>query len=486
MPDRRHTDLLGRDPQMGDRAARVIAEQTFDRLDAAELVVRQADREHRRGEARKAFDEIAPRVGRLADRRTHVSVLEARPAAAPRQRDAARRVLHPAEPLGRNVAEHAREHRHRDMPFGQHPQPMRARVIAPVRILRADRERAPHDRIRRREPEHHAADAVRDDVHRLARARARRVLQHRIAIETAPVEPGRMKTGERRGPRFADAAIVVDEHVAALAEQIGGEAEVIAAAHGRRAIDDRHRPARGGRAMPPREAAHGKAVGGRRDERLGRKGVGLRVLHIVSSHGYVEMARRAIAQCVRAIPFSCRSAANRRARGADSQPQWPVAVAAATAAAAARKRGARACARCAAVRAGDGSIRSRASPRGHRAASPTESNDAAGRRCDRMTPRRSNDTLLDLRQAGSEPRHAPKRPRTVSGMRATHDATRAAPRFPCAPRATTPLHGRRNARRAGMRRQSRAARGLVSRCGDAALRPSLSPSIDDGRVPIMR
>ncbi|EEC36461.1 hypothetical protein BUC_2990 [Burkholderia pseudomallei 576] len=37
-----------------------------------------------------------------------------------------------------------------------------------------------------------------------------------------------------------------------------------------------------------------------------------------------------------------------------------------------------------------------------------------------------------------------------------------------------------------MRRQSRAARGLVSRCGDAALRPSLSPSIDDGRVPIMR
>ncbi|AIV46753.1 hypothetical protein X899_2287 [Burkholderia pseudomallei TSV 25] len=101
-------------------------------------------------------------------------------------------------------------------------------------------------------------------------------------------------------------------------------------------------------------------------------------------------------------------------------------VAAATAAAAARKRGARACARCAAVRAGDGSIRSRASPRGHRAASPTESNDAAGRPCDRMTPRRSNDTLLDLRQAGSEPRHAPKRPRAVSGMRATHDATRAA------------------------------------------------------------
>ncbi|ONC07354.1 hypothetical protein AQ910_30905 [Burkholderia pseudomallei] len=37
------------------------------------------------------------------------------------------------------------------------------------------------------------------------------------------------------------------------------------------------------------------------------------------------MARRAIAQCVRAIPFSCRSAANRRARGADSQPQWPAA-----------------------------------------------------------------------------------------------------------------------------------------------------------------
>lgn len=108
-------------------------------------------------------------------------------------------------------------------------------------------------------------------------------------------------------------------------------------------------------------------------------------------------------------------------------------VAAETAAAAARKRGARACARCAAVRAGDGSIRSRASPRGHRAASPTESNGAAGRRCDRMTPRRSNDTLLDLRQAGSEPRHAPKRPRTVSGMRATHDATRATPRFPCAP-----------------------------------------------------
>lgn len=101
-------------------------------------------------------------------------------------------------------------------------------------------------------------------------------------------------------------------------------------------------------------------------------------------------------------------------------------VAAETAAAAARKRGARACARCAAVRSGDGSIRSHASPRGHRAASPTESNDAAGRRCDRMTPRRSNDTLLDLRRAGSEPRHAPKRPRTVSGMRATHDATRAA------------------------------------------------------------
>ncbi|CAJ9459419.1 Uncharacterised protein [Burkholderia pseudomallei] len=94
-------------------------------------------------------------------------------------------------------------------------------------------------------------------------------------------------------------------------------------------------------------------------------------------------------------------------------------VAAETAAAAARKRGARACARCAAVRAGDGSIRSRASPRGHRAASPTESNDAAGRRCDRMTPRRSNDTLLDLRQAGSEPRHAPKRPRTGSGARRT-------------------------------------------------------------------
>lgn len=101
-------------------------------------------------------------------------------------------------------------------------------------------------------------------------------------------------------------------------------------------------------------------------------------------------------------------------------------VAAATAAAAARKHGARACARCAAVRSGDGSIRSRASPRGHRAASPTESNGAAGRRCDRMTPRRSNDTLLDLRQAGSEPRHAPKRPRAVSGMRAAHDATRAA------------------------------------------------------------
>ncbi|AIS86488.1 hypothetical protein BBU_3214 [Burkholderia pseudomallei NAU35A-3] len=141
-------------------------------------------------------------------------------------------------------------------------------------------------------------------------------------------------------------------------------------------------------------------------------------------------------------------------------------VAAATAAAAARKHGARACARCAAVRSGDGSIRSRASPRGHRAASPTESNGAAGRRCDRMTPRRSNDTLLDLRQAGSEPRHAPKRPRAVSGMRAAHDAMRAAPRFPCAPRATTPLHGRRNARRAGMRRQSRAARAAGYR--DAA------------------
>lgn len=149
-------------------------------------------------------------------------------------------------------------------------------------------------------------------------------------------------------------------------------------------------------------------------------------------------------------------------------------VAAETAAAAARKRGARACARCAAVRAGDGSIRSRASPRGHRAASPTESNGAAGRRCDRMTPRRSNDTLLDLRQAGSEPRHAPKRPRTVSGMRATHDATRATPRFPCAPHATTPLHGRRNARRAGMRRQSRAARGSIEMRRRSAAPESIS------------
>ena len=136
------------------------------------------------------------------------------------------------------VAQAGGQDRHGQVPFGQHAQPAFRRVVAPVGVLRPHGEDAPQAMAGRRQPGHETANAVRGHVHRLAGKLAPGIGQHRLEILLAPVHPGRLEAAHRRRPRFADAAIVVGQHIEAVAVQVFGEARVIAAAHRGRGVDD--------------------------------------------------------------------------------------------------------------------------------------------------------------------------------------------------------------------------------------------------------
>ncbi|CAM2152745.1 hypothetical protein PT2222_290061 [Paraburkholderia tropica] len=281
MADARRADLRRREPQMRRAAEREIAQQTFDGGNRAERIVGDAECERGRAQSGEARDQRGALLRRAGEGRARVGILETRAAAAPRERDAARRVFHPAKPRRRNIAAQMREHGHRDVPLEPHREAAARRVIAPVGVLRAHREDAAHVAVRRREPEREAADAVRDHVDRLARKRYARVAQRGLAVAFAPLEPAGVERGEVGRTRFADTAIVVEQHVAAVPAQPGGEAEVVAAAHRRGGIDDHN----GTRARltrwttAPDISAEAVTVGGDQRDALGRRVV------VVEIHG---------------------------------------------------------------------------------------------------------------------------------------------------------------------------------------------------------
>ncbi len=281
MADRGFAHLLRIQAQMGDAAAGEVAQQPLDRGDRAERVVAHAERQDRRAQGREALHQRAALALAAPDRRAPVGVLELGAAAAPGQRHAARRVLHPAEPPRREITAQRAHQRHHQVPFPQHRYPAARRVIAPVRVLRAHREDAAHQVVRGRQAQRHPADAVRDHVDRLAGKGRRGVTQHRLGIALAPVEPARLEPRQHRRARFADAAVVVDDRIAAVAMQPGREAEVVAAAHRGGRVDHHHRARReriGRRGLTPDEAADRITVPGDDGDRLG-PGVG-RVVHV--------------------------------------------------------------------------------------------------------------------------------------------------------------------------------------------------------------
>ena len=72
-------------------------------------------------------------------------------------------------------------------------------------------------------------------------------------------------------PRLADAAVIVGQHIEAVRMQKGGEAGVIAAAHGGGRVDDHHWPRRIGLRMAPDKAFQCVGVlGGEGDRQRGR------------------------------------------------------------------------------------------------------------------------------------------------------------------------------------------------------------------------
>ena len=108
------------------------------------------------------------------------------------------RILQPAEPLSRKVAEDRSQGRHGDMPFRQHRKPLAGRVIAPVGELRAHGEDAADQVVGRRQSDDETADAVGDDMDRLAGKRTVRVPQDGVKIQVSPIQPGRLKAGAIR------------------------------------------------------------------------------------------------------------------------------------------------------------------------------------------------------------------------------------------------------------------------------------------------
>ena len=82
------------------------------------------------------------------------------------------------------------------------------------------------------------AHAVRHHVDRLARERLGGIPKHGLEIPFPPIDPARIEAVQCLWPRFADAAVVISQHIEAGSAEKFSEACVISAANRRRRIDN--------------------------------------------------------------------------------------------------------------------------------------------------------------------------------------------------------------------------------------------------------
>lgn len=147
------------------------------------------------------------------------------------------------------------------MPLAEQLPALVGRVVAPVGELRANHHDPTDLASRRCQAYCTTAETVPHHVHRLTWEMRCRMRQHGFKIQPAPVAPGGLETTQRRRPGFADATVVVGQHIAAVGEQVVGKAGVIAAAYRRGSVDD-HQRALGVRlGVAPAEAAEAVSVG---------------------------------------------------------------------------------------------------------------------------------------------------------------------------------------------------------------------------------
>ncbi len=145
---------------------------------------------------------------------------------------------------------------------------MSGRVVAPVSELRADRHQAPDQLPGRSQARCAAAKAVTDHIDRLAGKLTLYALEHRLEVQGAQSDHDAFESFQRRGPRFADAAVVIGDDIEAVGKQVIGEARVVSAADRGSGVDDDHCPGGVLPRMSPGEAAEDETVGGSLLERI--------------------------------------------------------------------------------------------------------------------------------------------------------------------------------------------------------------------------
>lgn len=147
------------------------------------------------------------------------------------------------------------------MPFAEQPPALISRIIAPVGKLCAYHHYPAYLAGRWCQADCATAKTVPHHVYWLAGETLGRMRQHRFEIQTAPVAPRCLETAQRNRAGFADATVVVGQHIAALGKQVVGKAGIVSAAYRSGRVDD-HQRALGVRlGVTPAEAAEAVAIG---------------------------------------------------------------------------------------------------------------------------------------------------------------------------------------------------------------------------------